>query len=265
MGRSGSVAIGDTEMYYVRFGQGRRNLVVIPGLSDGLATVKGKALFLSAPYRKFSKDFTVYMFSRKNKMPEGYSIADMADDQVMAMNKLGIGRASILGVSQGGMIAQMIAVRHPDVVDRLVLAVTAPYANDTAREAVTGWIGMAQRGDHKALMIDTAEKMYSYAYLRRNRKFFPLLVRFTKPKTYERFMRNAEAILGFDARNRLGEIKCPTLIIAGDDDNTVGNDAPQEFGSAIEDCSVYIYHGLGHGVHEESRDFYDRVLEFIRR
>ena len=85
---------------------------------------------------------------------------------------------------------------------------------------------------------------------------------FTKPDSYERFFRNAEAILNFDARNDLPKISCPTLIIAGDDDNTVGNDAPDELSRSIPDSSTYIYKGLGHGTFEEAKDFYDRVLDF---
>ena len=165
-------------MYYVSFGTGKKKLVVLPGLSDGLATVKGKALLLSPPYKKFFRDYTVYIFSRKNKMPEGYSIRDMAADQARAMKLLEIDQAYLLGVSQGGMIAQYIAIDHPEMVKKLILAVTAPNANDVARDAVTGWIGMAMRGDHTALMVDTAEKMYSEAYLRKNRRFFPLIARF---------------------------------------------------------------------------------------
>ena len=69
MVKNGSVKIGNTEMYYVAFGRGLKKLIVLPGLSDGLATVKGKAFVLSVPYKKFLKDYTVYMFSRKNDMP----------------------------------------------------------------------------------------------------------------------------------------------------------------------------------------------------
>ena len=63
---NGSVLLGNTEMDYVSFGEGEKRLVVLPGLSDGLTTVKGKAWLLSLPYRKFFRDYTVYMFSRKN-------------------------------------------------------------------------------------------------------------------------------------------------------------------------------------------------------
>ena len=119
MKKNGYVTLGNTVMHYVAFGDGAKKLVVLPGLSDGLATVKGKAWILASPYRKFFQDYTVYMFSRKNKMPDGYSIADMADDQVKAMRNLGIGKACVLGVSQGGMIAQYMAIRHPEIVEKL--------------------------------------------------------------------------------------------------------------------------------------------------
>ena len=265
MNKNGRVAVGGTEMYYASFGNGGRKLVVLPGLSDGLATVKGKAWILSRPYGKYLRDYTVYMFSRRNDMPDGYTIRDMADDQALAMRELGIGRACVLGVSQGGMIAQCLAAYHPEMVEKLVLAVTAPCGDGAAREAVSAWIGMAERGDHTALMSDTAERMYSENYLRKNRKFFPLLAKFTKPADYDRFLKNARAILSFDGREALSRITCPTLIIAGSDDRTVGNDAAPALHAGIAGSVLYVYEGLGHGAFEEAKDFYDRVLAFCGR
>ena len=260
-----SVNIGDTDMYYVSFGSGNKKMVVLPGLSDGLATVKGKALFLCAPYKRFLKEYTVYMFSRKNHMPVGYSIRQMADDQAVAMHMLDIEKSAILGVSQGGMIAQYLTIDHPELVDKLILTVTAPYTNEIIRDAVGTWIQMAKQQDHLSLMVDTAEKMYSKTYLDKNSRFFPFIAKFTKPKSYERFFRNACAILDFDAREFLGTVSCPTLIIAGDDDNTVGNEAPYELNKLIPDSRLYIYKGLGHGIFEEAKDFYERVFAFFSR
>ena len=260
--RNGSVAAGNTDMYYVAFGNGNKKVVVLPGLSDGLATVKGKALVLASPYRRFFSDYTVYMFSRKNSMPEGYTIREMAEDQVQAMKSIGIDKAYVMGVSQGGMIAQYIAADHPEAVEKLILVVTAPYANAAAKSAVEAWIDMAKAGDHVALMVDTAEKMYSKPYLEKHGKLFPLMAKVTKPKDYDRFLKNADAILGFDARDELSKITAPTLIIAGSDDKTVGNEAAYELNKAIAGSELFIYDGLGHGVFEEAKDFYDRVLDF---
>ena len=265
MRKNGRVNVGNTDMFYAVFGHGSRKMVVLPGLSDGLATVKGKAWILASPYKRFFKDYKVYMFSRKNQMPEGYTIRDMARDQVEAMKSLGIDHAFVMGVSQGGMIAQYMAIDHPEVVDKLILVVTAPNANAVAYDAVNGWIGMAKRGEHTALMVDTAEKMYSEKYLKKYRKYLPLLARFTRPANYDRFFRNAYAILQFDARDELSKITCPTLIIAGSDDRTVGNDAAFELNRGISGSELYVYDGFGHGAFEEAQDFYNRVFEYCNR
>lgn len=265
MTKNGCVTIGDTEMYYAAFGEGERKMVVLPGLSDGLATVKGKAALIAGPYRQFLKDWTVYMFSRKNRMPEGYTIRHMAEDQARAMEAAGAGRAWVMGASQGGMIAQYLAIDHPERVEKLVLAVTAPNANATVRDAVTRWIAMAEKGDHVSLIADTAEKTYSEAYLAKHRRLIRLMARFTKPRDYDRFLKNARAILDFDARAELGKISAPTLIIAGSDDRTVGNEAPDALKNGIRGSEVYIYQGLGHGLYEEAGDFYTRVFAFCRR
>ena len=261
--KNGCVHIGQTDMNYVSFGYGRKVLIVLPGLSDGLLTVKGKALLLAKPYVKFFREYTVYMFSRKNEMPEGYSIRDMAADQAKAFKELGITKASVMGVSQGGMIAQFLAIDYPELIEKLVLVVSAPRVNDIIHQAVCAWIEMAAAGDHKRLMIDTAEKGYSERYLRKYRKIYPVIGKLGKPNNYNRFLINANAILGFDAYEELCKIICPTYIIGGEEDRTVGVKASYEMKEKIAHSEVYIYKGLGHAAYEEATDFYQRVYDFL--
>lgn len=261
--KNGEVTLGTTGMNYVSFGHGDRALILLPGLSDGLATVKGKALLLAKPYTPFFDRYTVYMFSRKNDMPAGYSIRDMADDQAKAMDMLGIKKACIMGVSQGGMIAQYLAIDYPELVEKLVLAVTAPRVNDTIRDCVKKWIGFAGQGKHKELMIDTAEKSYSRDYLKKYRKLYPVLGVVGKPSGYDRFLINANAILGFDAFHELDRITCPTFIVAGEIDKTVGVQASYEMKEQITGSQLYVYPGLGHAAYEEAKDFNLRVFRFL--
>ena len=91
------------------------------------------------------------------------------------------------------------------------------------------------------------------------------MAKFTKPSSYERFYRNANAILKFDVRDRLSEITADTYIIAGEDDKTVGNDAAGELKDGIPNSELYVYEGLGHGAFEEAKDFYDRIFTFCGR
>ena len=261
--KNGSVKLLDMSMDYVCGGRGERKLIILPGLSEGLTTIKGKAIFLLQPYRKYFDRFTVYMFGRKRDMPKGYSIQEMAADQAAAMKALGIEKACVLGVSQGGMIAQYLAIDRPEIVERLVIAVSAPRVNELTRDFVSGQIEAAQAGDHKALMIDTMEKSYSPGYLRKYRKLYPVIGHVGKPKSYDRFLVNANAILGFDVYDRLDRITCPTLIIAGEEDKIVGVQASKEMHERISGSKLYIYPGLGHAAFEEAEDFNERVFGFL--
>ena len=260
---NGTIRTDDFEMSYVSFGTGDRALIVLPGLGDGLTTVKGKALILSKPYKRFFERFTVYMFSRRQDLPATFSIRQMARDQAQALKKLGIEKASVMGVSEGGMIAQSLAIDYPNLVEKLVIAVSACRVNNVIEDAIKAWIDFAKQNDHKSLMIDTAERSYTEARLKKLRKIYPFFASLGKPKSYDRFLTNAYAILGFDVSQELSKISCPTLIIGGSDDKIVGVDASYEMNEKINNSSIFIYQGLGHGAYEEASDFYDRVFDFL--
>ena len=130
-------------------------------------------------------------------------------------------------------------------------------------ERLNDWIEFAAKGDHKSLMIDTAENSYSEDYLKKYRKMYPVIGSIGKPKNYSRFLANAEAILGFDASADLPRIACPTLIIGGSDDRIVGAEASYKLHDLIPGSELYIYDGLGHAAYEEAPDFNDRVLRFL--
>src|SRR5690554_2626813 len=100
---SKSVTLGDTKVDYVVFGRGAKPLVILPGLADGIQTVRAKALLLAFFYRKYGRHFRVYVFSRKRLLPEGYSTKEMAQDQKIVLEKLGIKKYYLMGISQGGM------------------------------------------------------------------------------------------------------------------------------------------------------------------
>ena len=257
------INIGDTDMDYVVFGKGEKPFVIIPGLGDGLKTVKGTRAFLSRMYKIFAEKYRVFVFSRKNHMEEGYSTRDMARDLKKVMDKLGIEKAHIMGVSQGGMIGQYLAIDYPEVVDKLVIGVSTSRQNETIRQVIGGWIDMAKSDNYKDLIIDTMEKTFTENKLKRYRLFYPALTRVGKPKDFNRFIIQANSCLNHNAYDELNKIKCPTLIIGGDRDRIVGKNASEEMAGRILQSKLIIYKGLGHGAYEEAEDFNEQVLKFL--
>jgi len=257
------VQLCDGEMDYVRFGTGKRILVMLPGLGDALRSVKGTAVPMAMLYRCFAKDFTVYMFSRKRELPVGYTTRDMARDQAEAMEKLGIERADVFGVSMGGMIAQHLAIDFPEKVNKLILTVTSSRPNPILVESVGEWMECARRGDHVAFMDSNLRRIYSDAYYRKNRAMAPLVGKLTKPASYERFFIQAEACLTHDAYDSLSRIQSPTLVIGGEQDKCLGGDASREIARRIPGAELRMYGQWGHGLYEEEPGFNRTVLDYL--
>ena len=249
---------------YVRFGSGERVLIMLPGLGDGLRTVKGTALPMALMYRKLAKDFTIYMFSRKNDLPEGHTTRDMAYDLAEAMEALGIEKASVLGVSMGGMIAQHLAIDHPAKIEKLILVVTAPRPNALLTESVGEWLAQAKQGDHTALMESNVRRIYSESYYRKNKWLIPIMGKLTKPRSYHRFFIQAQACLTHDAWEDLPKISAPTFVIGGEQDRCLGGDASRELAARIPGAKLHMYPQWGHGLYEEAKDVMGLVLSFLR-
>lgn len=248
---------------YIRFGRGKKNLILLPGLGDGLRTTKGTALPMALYYRRLTGEYTVYMFSRKRELSEGDTTRDMARDLKEAMEELGIRRASVVGVSMGGMIAQHFAADYPDLVEKLVLVVTCARENPLLLESLQEWTACARAGDHAALMDSNLRRIYSEAYYRKNKWMVPLIGRLTKPKSYRRFFLQAEACRTHDAYRRLPAITAPTLVMGGERDNSLGGDASREIAARIPGATLKMYPQWGHGLYEEEKDFLGTVMEFL--
>jgi len=262
--KNGRLRIGEADMDYVRFGAGEKVFIMLPGLGDGLQTVKGTALPMAWMYRAFAKDFTVYMFSRKHPLAAGCTTRDMARDLKTAMERLGIRKAHVLGVSMGGMISQWLAIDYPEKVEKLILTVTSARPNPILTESIREWIAQAKAGDHTALMDSNLRKIYSERYYRKNKWMIPVMGKLTKPKSYERFLIQSDACLTHDAYERLNQIQSPTLVIGGEQDVALGGEASREIAARIPGAQLYMYDEWGHGLYEEANDFNQLVLDFIK-
>lgn len=262
--KNGNIRFNGHDCDYISFGSGDDVLIMLPGVGDGFKTAKGVAVPFSVMYRCFAKDFRVFVFSRRNRMFKGFTTKNMADDIAEIMDKLEIDSAHVFGVSQGGMIAQQLALRHPDKVKSLVLAVTASRPNDIMRDSLETWLRMADKDDYKGIMLDTAERSYTGAYLERGRKLNKLLA-LAKPKDYTRFRILCESCLEHDAYDELDKISCPVFIIGADSDKVLGGEASEELAERIPGAELYMYEGYSHGVYEQAKDFNKRVLDNLTK
>lgn len=263
--RNGILKIDDTDMNYISFGSGERNLIMIPGLGDGLKTVRGMALPFALQYHMFAKEFTVYVFSRKSNLKAGYTTKDMAHDVKKGMDLLGIDKADVIGVSQGGMIAEYLAIDFPDRVGKLVLVVTIGRQNPCIQSCIQYWIMLAKENRYGEVMKDVIVRMYTKEYMQKYHFMLPIVGLYPPPKKKERFITMAEACIRHDAYEELPKITAPTLIIGGEKDETVSGEASKDIAKQIKGNELFMYEEYGHGLYSEAKDFNQRVMEFLMR
>lgn len=260
--KEGDLKISTGNVHYITFGKGDKPLVMIPGLR--LADIAGGSKPVAWFYRMFAKDYKIYMFDRKDNIKDPVTIHDLAEDTADAMKALGIRNAYVFGASQGGCIAQDLAIHHPGLVKKMVLGVTLSRPNPTAEKNIHLWVDMAKNKGLGAVAGDYTYKGFSESYLKKNKMFIPLSLRIQKFMDKDRFIALAKAVLTVDTYDRLDEIKCPVLVLAGGQDKIASRQASIEIIEKLG-CDHYIYEELGHEAYSESRDFNRRIYEFFKK
>lgn len=263
--KNGKIDIENTQIDYISFGKGNKTLIMIPGLGEGLTSFKGLATPLSIMYKMFAKEYKVYIFSRRKAIPEGFSTKDMADDLAVAMESLGIENAHIIGVSQGGMIAQHLAINYPEKINKLVLVVTVARKNKIMENCINKWIELAINKEFEAIMIDTAEKSYVGKYLEKSKKVSEAMGPLGKNATYDRFIAQAKACETHNTYDELHKIEAQTLIIGAGQDKVLGIEGSLELAEKIKLSELYIYDEYSHGAYEQAKDFNKRVFEYLKK
>lgn len=249
------------EMYYAKFGKGDKILVMIPGLN--IVDMNGTANNLAYFYRRFAKEFTVYIFDRRSGRDKGATIQSMADDIAAAMRSVGISGAYVLGVSQGGMIAQFLAADDPELVKKLVLGVTAARTNPIMLDALGEWVVMAENGDLKGVLTKSYDRMYTEAQMKKYKRFIPIMMRFTKFISTERFADHARAIYSMNSIDRLSRIKCPTLVLGAEHDRITTSDGAKELAENLG-CECFIFPNEGHAAYL-CNGFNEMVYDFFTK
>lgn len=254
---------GGFTMDFFRFGEkGAFPVVIIPGLS--LLSVMDAAPIVARAYGVlvYDGDFQVFVMDRRKELPKQYTVEAMAEDTAKALRTIGIDRADLFGVSQGGMIAQVLACRHQDLVERMILGCSSPRVDADDCGVLGRWLKLAKAGKTKELMDAFAEAVYSESYVNRYRKTFDAMEGMVTEKDLSRFICLAEGMKGFDISGELEKVKCPTLAITAEGDRVFGTEPSREIAEKTGG-QVYVYEGYSHAVFDETSDVQERMHRFF--
>jgi 3-oxoadipate enol-lactonase len=196
-----------------------------------------------------------------------WSMADMADDVAAVLDHAGVRQAVILGISMGGMIAQHVALRHPDRVNGLVLLATTPglpHGRLPELEMIRVLLGSPLR---RTQHVETLAKLVlpKHAHPRADELLAGWfgLMREQAPVA-QAFFGQVGAVVGHSTGRRLGNIRVPTRVITGDQDRLVPPINSRVLSERIPNATLEVLAGIGHGIPLMDRDVVSRNVNLVR-
>ena len=245
------------------FGSGRQPLVILPGL--GIKSVIEAADEVAAAYKLFHATHTVYLMDRREHLPAGITIEEITADTAAALRALGIESADVFATSYGGKVAQLLALDYPELVSKLVLGSTAPCINPLSAQVINRWVSLAKERKREELCRDFVTRVYSAQIVEKFGDFLVQRMSDCTDEDLDRLIFTAESAKAFDVRSRLGEIKCPVLVIGAENDAVLTGEASRQIAELIG-CELYMYGApYNHAVYDEAPDYKEKLLAFFER
>ena len=245
---------------FFRFGQGKRPMVILPGLS-----IKSILLYrdaIAGAFESFAEDFEVYVFDRREDLPEAYTVSDMADDYIKAFEALGLKGLSLYGASQGGMISLTIAIKRPDLVSAMVIGSSASRQTEGSKALVAEWNRLAREENEDALIESFASNVYSKAFYEAYKEPIVASVKGITKEEFKRFVILTDKMAEFDVYDSLDQIKCPVLVMCGSEDAVLGALPSIEMAAKLA-CTVKLFEGYGHAVYDETEEYKTTAKDFL--
>lgn len=262
-----STRVRDIEIYYERKGQGAP-LLFISGTGGDLRL---RPNVLDGPFPAVFDTLAYDQrgFGQSGKPDRAYSMAEYADDAAELLRAIDWEQALVVGVSFGGMVAQELAIRHPERVRRLVLACTSPGGEGGASYPFHTLEHMTrqERAEH---LIPISDRRHDATWAQTHQEQYQRMVATAvsdpfghEPGHEVGRRRQLEARALHDTWDRLGRIACPTLICAGRYDGIATPEAQPRMQSRIAGSELRYFEG-GHLFMLQDANAMPAMIEFLR-
>jgi len=261
-------------MAYARLGIGPKTLLWIrTGPGNAIPTGRlftALSAFWVDPF--LEAGYSVWAVTRKQNMPKGYTVADMAEDYAGLIADEFDGKVDLVigEEASGGMIGFCLAARHPDRFGHLAVVLAGYQLSERAKVADLEFARLLGEGRRSEAGAEVVREMYPglrmpgvarVAGAVLGRLFFGA----THPYFASDAMIEAEALAAFGAREILPEIRVPVLLIGCDRDFDFPREVYEETARLIPDCTLRIYENATVMQAGSDRRLPQDVLEFVRQ
>lgn len=206
----------------------------------------------------------------RSDKPDGmYDLEQMAHDVIAVLDHAGVESAHVVGLSMGGAISQIVALKHPNRVRSLTLVATACRNHEWREELLASWAETAANDGMTLLGKEAARWMIGPRSFRRLVPALGWLGPLQLFNPAGAFVSQVRAILrtpGTELHDELSNITCPTLVVVGNQDILTPRGDAEEIASLIPTAELVVISGGAHGLIIEHATTFNRILlDFLRR
>jgi pimeloyl-ACP methyl ester carboxylesterase len=258
-------ASGDAELYFESTGAGAPVLLVMGLGMNATGWWRTVPVLAEAGLKVIA--FDNRGVGRSSRPPGPYSVPQMADDCAAVLDAAGEASAHVYGISLGGMIAQELALRHPERVRSLVLGATTPGGRQAVPLPDDVRAFFERRADMPAEEAVWASVPYNYGPTTRahhaQRIGEDVAQRLRFPIEPDGYRAQLAAALDHSALDRVSTLTHRTLVVHGDADVMVPPGNGELLARAIPDAELELLPGAGHLYPTDAPDADRRVAQFL--
>lgn len=194
---------------------------------------------------------------------QGFTIEDMADDVAATLTACGRERVAVVGLSMGGCVAQAFAVRYPERVEALALIDTTAWYGEDAVQAWEQRAAKARVAGMRSLAQFQLSRWFSDEFTRAHEKLCDELLDVFAGNDLDSYVSSCRALGSVDLRDRIIDIKTPTVIIVGENDPATSPAHAADMNSRIAGSTLHVLSGAKHLTPLERPEDVSRLLTSV--
>ncbi len=195
-----------------------------------------------------------------------FSVKDHADDLNAIMDALGIERAALVAHAFGSFVSMEFAADHPDRVSAMVVFCTSAKIESGTKQRLPAWVETVEREGMAPLVEEAMDRWFVEPFKKAHPEIIDLYRRMVAANPPMGYAANCRGIIEYDIRDRLADIRCPTLVVTGQLDRSTPPEDHELIAGRIPNATLVTVKDASHTVAEEQPEEFNRMtLQFLAR